>query len=214
MSLIVNEIFYSIQGESTHAGLPCVFIRLTGCNMRCTYCDTVYAYDEGHPMQISEILDSIGSFHCSMVEITGGEPLLQAETPDLIAGLLRKQYRVLMETNGSIDIRATDPRCVRIMDVKCPGSGEHEKCNFRNFRYLGKRDQVKFVIGDRQDYEYARDMLKRIPESIPNENLLFSPISKKLAPARLAEWILKDHLQTRLHLQIHRVLWPEVERGV
>ena len=214
MSLIVNEIFYSIQGESTYAGLPCVFVRLTGCNMRCIYCDTVYAYDEGHPMQISEILDSIGGFHCSMVEITGGEPLLQTETPRLIDALLRKQYQVLMETNGSFDIRMTDPRCVRIMDVKCPGSGEHEKCNFHNFKHLGKKDQVKFVIGDRRDYEYARDMLEKIPASIPNENLLFSPIRETLAPAKLAGWILQDHLQSRLHLQLHRIVWPSVERGV
>lgn len=214
MSLIVNEIFYSIQGESTYAGLPCVFVRLTGCNMRCIYCDTVYAYDEGHPMQISEILDSIGDFHCSMVEITGGEPLLQAETPHLIDALLRKQYQVLMETNGSFDIRMTDPRCVRIMDVKCPGSGEHEKCDLRNLRYLTEKDQIKFVINHRQDYEYAQDMLKRVPTNIPNENLLFSPIREKLAPAKLAEWILQDHLGVRLHLQLHRTIWPEINRGV
>ena len=214
MSLIVNEIFYSIQGESTYAGLPCVFVRLTGCNMRCVYCDTVYAYDEGCPMQIPEILDRIGNFHCNIVEITGGEPLLQAETPDLIDDLLRKQYQVLMETNGSLDIRMADSRCVRIMDVKCPGSGEHEKCDFRNFRHLGKKDQVKFVICDRQDYEYARDMLNRIPGDIPNENLLFSPIRETLAPAELAGWILQDHLRVRLHLQLHRVVWPEIERGV
>ncbi|MFC1876533.1 radical SAM protein [Thermodesulfobacteriota bacterium] len=214
MSLIVNEIFYSIQGESTYAGLPCVFVRLTGCNMRCAYCDTVYAYDQGRPMHISEILDSIGAFHCSMVEITGGEPLLQAETPDLISSLLRKQYRVLMETNGSLDVRMADPQCVKIMDVKCPGSGEHEKCDLRNFRHLGKRDQVKFVIGDRQDYDYAKKMLKKIPSSISTGNLLFSPISNKLAPAELAGWLLEDHLEARLHLQIHRVVWPEIERGV
>ena len=214
MSLIVNEIFYSIQGESTHAGLPCVFVRLSGCNMRCAYCDTVYAYDQGRPMQISEILDRIGSFHCHMVEVTGGEPLLQAETPKLITDLLRNKYQVLMETNGSFDIRMADPRCVRIMDVKCPGSGEHEKCEFRNFRHLGKRDQVKFVIGDRQDYEYAKNMLNRIPSIVPSGNLLFSPIREKLSPAELAGWILEDHLQTRLQLQLHRTIWPDIERGV
>ena len=214
MSLIVNEIFYSIQGESTYAGLPCVFVRLTGCNMRCAYCDTAYAYDQGRSMQISDILGKIESFHCRMVEVTGGEPLLQAQTPDLIASLLGKQYRVLMETNGSFDIRMADPRCVRIMDVKCPGSGEHEKCDLRNFRHLGTKDQVKFVIGDRQDYNYAKDMLNRIPSRIPAGNLLFSPNRKKLAPAELAGWMLEDHLQTRLHLQLHRAIWPEMERGV
>jgi 7-carboxy-7-deazaguanine synthase len=214
MSLIVNEIFYSIQGESTHAGLPCVFVRLTGCNMRCAYCDTAYAYDEGRPMQISEILESIAVFQCNMVEVTGGEPLLQDQTPDLISSLLRKNYQVLLETNGSFDIRMTDPRCIRIMDVKCPGSGEHEKCDLNNFKHLGKKDQVKFVIGDRQDYEYARDMLKKIPLSNPTGNLLLSPITEKLAPAELAAWILKDHLQTRLHLQLHKTVWPDIARGV
>lgn len=214
MSLIVNEIFYSIQGESTHAGLPCVFVRLTGCNLRCIYCDTVYAYDQGRPMQISEVLKKVAAFHCSMVEVTGGEPLLQPETPDLIAILLRKQYRVLMETNGSFDISGVDPRCVRIMDVKCPGSGEHEKCDFRNFERLGKRDQVKFVIGDRTDYEYARDMLNKIPPGIPGGNLLFSPVKDTLDPAEIAGWILQDHLQVRLHLQLHKTIWPHIERGV
>jgi 7-carboxy-7-deazaguanine synthase len=214
MSLIVNEIFYSIQGESTHAGLPCIFVRLTGCNIRCAYCDTVYAYDEGHPMQISEILNTIGTFHCSMVEITGGEPLLQDETPELITSLIQKKYQVLMETNGSFDIRMADPRCVRIMDVKCPGSGEHEKCDLRNLRHLGKRDQVKFVISDRQDYEYAKEILNKIPSSIPTGNLLFSPIRKNLTPAELAGWMLEDHLQARLHLQLHKIIWSDIERGV
>ena len=214
MSLIVNEIFYSIQGESTRAGLPCVFVRLTGCNMRCTYCDTVYAYDEGRPMQISEIMDNIGAFHCNMVEVTGGEPLLQNETPDLISSLLRKNYQVLMETNGSFDIRMVDPRCVRIMDVKCPGSGEHEKCDLQNFRHLGKRDQIKFVIGNKQDYEYAKDMLNKVPSSIPSGNLLFSPIREILTPAELAGWILEDHLEARIHLQLHKTIWPDIERGV
>ena len=214
MGLIVNEIFYSIQGESTYAGLPCVFIRLTGCNMRCAYCDTVYAYDEGHPMQISDILGSIGAFHCNMVEITGGEPLLQDETPDLIASLIQRKYQVLMETNGSFDIRKADSRCVKIMDVKCPGSGEHEKCDLRNFNYLGEKDQIKFVIGDRQDYEYARDMLKKIPSSIPSTHILFSPICDALTSAKLAAWLLEDHLEARLHLQLHKVIWPDIERGV
>ena len=165
-------------------------------------------------MQISEILESIAVFQCNMVEVTGGEPLLQDQTPDLISSLLRKNYQVLLETNGSFDIRMTDPRCVRIMDVKCPGSGEHEKFDLNNFKHLGKKDQVKFVIGDRQDYEYARDMLKKIPLSTPTENLLLSPITEKLAPAELAAWILKDHLQTRLHLQLHKTVWPDIARGV
>ena len=214
MSLIVNEIFCSIQGESTYTGLPCVFVRLTGCNMRCTYCDTAYAYNEGRPMQISEILQAIGALNCRTVEITGGEPLLQDETPKLISRLLQKEYRVLMETNGSFDIRVTDSRCVRIMDVKCPGSGEHDKCDLRNLRYLEERDQIKFVIGDRQDYEYGKDLLNVIPSDISTGNLLFSPVRDKLTPAELADWILEDRLEVRLHLQLHKVIWPEIERGV
>ena len=214
MSLKVNEIFYSIQGESTYAGLACVFVRLTGCNMRCSYCDTVYAYDEGHPMQISDILDSIGAYHCKMVEITGGEPLLQGGTPDLITRLIQNKYQVLMETNGSFDIRMTDPRCVKILDIKCPGSGEQESCDLRNLRWLGEKDQVKFVMGDRQDYDYAKHILDQIPAHISTGNLLFSPIKEKLAPAELTQWILKDHLEVRLHLQLHRVIWPDIERGV
>ena len=214
MSLIVNEIFYSIQGESTFAGLPCVFVRLTGCNMRCAYCDTVYAYDEGRPMKISDILDRIGNFHCSMVEITGGEPLLQDETPKLIGDLIRKRYQVLMETNGSLDIRRVDARCIRIMDVKCPGSGEHETCDLRNLRHLGNRDQIKFVIGDRRDYEYAKEVLNKLPSSIPTGNRLFSPNKAQLAPAKLARWILEDSIKVRLHLQLHRTIWPDIEKGV
>ena len=214
MSLIVNEIFYSIQGESTYAGLPCVFVRLTGCNMRCTYCDTAYAYDEGRSMQISEILSTIENYRCSLVEITGGEPLLQDDTPALISGLLRTNHQVLMETNGSLDIRLADSRCVKIMDVKCPGSGENEKCDLHNLRHLKAKDQIKFVIGDRQDYEYAKYILNDIPSSIPTGNLLLSPVREKLIPAQLAEWILEDHLEVRLHLQLHRIVWPETERGV
>ena len=214
MSLMVNEIFHSIQGESTYAGLPCVFVRLTGCNMRCAYCDTAYAYDEGHPMQMSDILDSIDVFDCNMVEVTGGEPLLQDETPDLIASLVQRKYQVLMETNGSFDIRKTDPRCVKIMDIKCPGSGEHEKCDLRNIHYLGEKDQIKFVIGDRQDYEYAKRVLKKIPSNISMGNRLFSPINEQLAPRELAGWILEDRLAVRLHLQLHRVIWPDIDRGV
>jgi 7-carboxy-7-deazaguanine synthase len=214
MSLIVNEIFYSIQGESTYAGLPCVFVRLTGCNMRCSYCDTAYAYDEGSPMQLLDIIDIIETYKCNIIEITGGEPLLQDDTPALISRLIRKKYHVLMETNGSFDIRMADPRCIKIMDIKCPSSGEHEACDLHNFRYLGDKDQIKFVIGDRQDYEYAKRMLNKIPSKISMGNRLFSPIKEKLAPPELAGWILEDRLRVRLHLQLHRVIWPEIDRGV
>ena len=214
MPLIVNEIFYSIQGESTFAGLPCVFIRLTGCNLRCTYCDTAYAYEDGYSMALPEILHTLETLHCHRVEITGGEPLAQPETPVLVSALLRGGYQVLMETNGSYDLDTIDSRCARIMDVKCPGSGEHKKCLLHNLEILGAEDQIKFVIGDKIDYEYAKSILPRIPAHLPPGNVLFSPIKETLTPARLAGWILRDHLDVRLHLQLHRTIWPNLDRGV
>ena len=149
-----------------------------------------------------------------MVEVTGGEPLFQAQTPDLIASLLGKQYRVLMETNGSFDIRMVDSRCVRIMDVKCPGSGEADKCELANLERLSPLDQVKFVIGSREDYQYARSVMARVPMHVPRGNLLFSPVQGALPASRLADWMLADRLDARLQLQLHKTIWPDVERGV
>jgi 7-carboxy-7-deazaguanine synthase len=153
--LRVNEIFFSIQGESSYAGLPCVFVRLSGCNLRCTYCDTRYAYEQGDHMDVSEIIDRVSGYDCRLVEITGGEPLLQEETPALISGLLDRGFTVLLETNGSMDISGVDGRCIRILDVKCPSSGEAEKNDFGNLPLLTHEDEIKFVVGDRADYEYA-----------------------------------------------------------
>lgn len=156
MTLLVNEIFYSIQGESLSAGIPCVFVRLTGCNLRCSYCDTPYAYDEGTKMAITEILKEVAAFRCPVVEITGGEPLLQNNTPLLIQSLLEDGYEVLLETNGSIDIGLVDDRCIKIVDIKCPTSGESHKNNLYNLNRLNAVDQIKFVIGDREDFRYAQ----------------------------------------------------------
>ena len=214
MSLTVNEIFYSIQGESTYAGSPCIFIRLTGCNLRCVYCDTRYAYRAGHPMQFNQIAESLSKFPCRLVEITGGEPLLQPEAPDLAVYLLEKGYRVLMETNGSFNIDRVDARCIKILDIKCPGSGEKDACDLENLERMSAMDQVKFVICRREDYEYARSMLNRIPPAIPTHHILFSPAADIMDPAQLAEWILKDGLCVRLHLQIHKIIWPHIDRGV
>ncbi len=213
MALRVNEIFFSIQGESSYAGLPCAFIRLTGCNLRCRYCDTTYAYDEGKEMSLAQVVARVKRWNPFLVEITGGEPLMQEDTPALIQALIQKGYRVLLETNGSFDIAAIPPECVRILDLKCPSSGQSDKIHWQNLDRLAPKDQVKFVIQDRKDYAFAKRALKKVGTRIPCRNLLFSPVHGVLAPRSLAEWILEDGLCVRLHLQLHKVIWPESIRG-
>jgi len=214
MTLLVNEIFHSIQGESIYSGRPCIFVRLTGCNLRCTYCDTRYAYDQGVEMEIAEIIGRVAAYNCRLVEITGGEPLLQTETPRLIFDLLKNGYEVLMETNGSLDISKVDPRCVKIVDIKCPSSHASEKNDLVNLKRLNPKDQIKFVIGNRTDYVYAKKTMALNRPDFPEDHILFSPISGKLPPEDLAEWILEDNLNVRLHLQIHKIIWPDREKGV
>jgi len=215
MSLRINEIFYSIQGESLYAGLPCVFIRLTGCNLRCAYCDTRYAYEEGMDMTTPEILSRIESYPAStLVEITGGEPLFQEETPDLVKQLLDQGRTVLMETNGSLDISRIDSRCIRIMDIKCPSSRMHAHNDPDNLRRIGPHDQIKFIIETPSDYVYALNILKQLPPDFPRSSVLFSPASGSLSPSLLAKWMLQDGLGIRLHLQLHKLIWPNTERGV
>ena len=213
--LKVNEIFYSIQGESSYAGRPCVFVRLTGCNLRCSYCDTRYAYDEGDDLEIGEIIDRIMSHRCALVEITGGEPLIQKDTPLLIERLLDLGLEVLLETNGSMDISIVDDRCVRILDIKCPSSGEANKNDPDNFKRLHLKDEIKFAIGSREDYDYAKKILSFIDRA--KENIkppLFSPVYGILNPERLAQWILADHLDVRMQIQLHKVIWDPETRGV
>lgn len=214
MALLVNEIFYSIQGESIHSGRPCVFVRLTGCNLRCSYCDTCYAYDKGSEMEIAAILDRVSTYNCPLIEITGGEPLIQKETPDLIYCLLEKGYEVLMETNGSFDASIVDKRCIKIIDIKCPTSGESNKNDLNNLKNLNPKDQVKFVIGNRGDYEFAGKIIKLIHPEFPANHILFSPVSGKMEYAKLAKWILEDNLNVRLHLQLHKIIWPETQKRV
>ena len=214
MRLSVSEIFYSLQGESLYAGLPCAFVRLAGCNLRCRYCDTTYAYAGGATMEIPDIINKVESFNCQLIEVTGGEPLLQKNTPALVSNLLDRGHTVLIETNGTLDIQAIDPRCIRIVDIKCPGSGESAKTRFSNFEQLSPKDQVKFVITDRADYEYARNLLSDKWQNQPPVSVLFSPAFGMLDPAVLAEWILDGHLPVRLQLQLHKILWPTAERGV
>lgn len=209
MALVINEIFYSIQGESLYNGLPCVFVRLTGCNLRCTYCDTRYAYEKGTEMELAEILQKVAAYRCPLIEITGGEPLLQDDTPMLISKLLEKGYEVMMETNGTFDISLIDKRCIKIVDIKCPASGESDKNDLENLKRLNQKDQVKFVIGSREDYEYAKNITKLIPPELPEKNILFSPVFGKISCAELAKWILEDNLNIRLHLQVHKIIWPD-----
>ena len=215
MPLRINEIFYSIQGESLYAGLPCVFIRLTGCNLRCAYCDTRYAYEEGMDMTMPAILRQVESYPAAaLVEITGGEPLFQEETPDLVKQLLDHGRTVLMETNGSLDISRIDSRCIRIMDIKCPSSLMHSHNDPDNLRRIGSNDQIKFIIETQTDYVYALNALKQLPPDFPRSSVLFSPAFGSLSPSLLAKWILQDGLGVRLHLQLHKLIWPNTERGV
>lgn len=208
MTLLVNEIFYSIQGESLYNGLPCVFVRLAGCNLRCSYCDTRYAYEKGSKMELVEILQKTATYHCPLIEITGGEPLLQDDTPMLISELLEKGYEVMMETNGTFDISIVDKRCIKIVDIKCPTSGESDKNDLENLKRFNQQDQVKFVIKSREDYEYAKNITKLISPELPGKNILFSPVFGEIACAKLAKWILEDNLNIRLHLQLHKIIWP------
>lgn len=213
MTLLVNEIFHSIQGESLYSGRPCAFVRLTGCNLRCTYCDTTYAYDEGTMLSIDEIVASVQKFGCPLVEVTGGEPLLQPETPDLIDRLIHLGHEVMLETNGSLDLSPVNPGCIKVVDVKCPSSGASEQNRFENFSLLSDRDQVKFVIDNASDYDYAKKIMNDLPPHLQHHHVLFSPVSSALSPDILSEWILRDRLSVRLHLQLHKFIWPDVERG-
>ena len=214
MTIYVNEIFFSIQGESVNAGRPCVFVRLAGCNLRCIYCDTKYAYEQDEKYELNEIVKQVDAFNGDLVEITGGEPLLQEETPALIHILLEKGYEVMMETNGSFNINLVDRRCMKILDMKCPSSGESEKNDINNLCRLSKIDQVKFVISDKNDYFFAKNMMKNIMPDFPKNHILLSAAFNRLSFKKLAEWIIKDNLKARLNLQIHKIIWPEVLRGV
>ena len=210
-SLLVNEIFYSIQGESSFAGSPCVFIRLTGCNLRCSYCDTTYAYQDGGKFTIEGIIKKVKAYQCNLVEVTGGEPLIQEGVYGLLNRLIENGYQVLIETNGSLPIDRINPQCIKILDVKCPDSGMSDKMDLTNLKKLSPHDEIKFVIGGRRDYIWSVKMfsqlkLKRV--------IHFSPVFGRLRPARLAKWILEDRLPVRLQLQWHRYIWPYLKKGV
>jgi len=211
--LKVNEIFHSIQGESRHAGRPCVFVRLTGCNLRCTWCDTAYAFEEGIDLSVRFVLERIAPYATRYVLITGGEPLVQEGATDLIGELCDRGYEVAVETGGSLDISSVDRRAMLVMDLKCPGSGMSQKNRWENMALLKPTDEVKFVLADRADYDWARDAIAR-HRLADRCGVLLSPVHGALQPRSLAEWILSDRLPVRLQLQIHKYIWPPDLRGV
>lgn len=211
--LKINEIYYSIQGESSKSGLPCIFIRLTYCNLRCTYCDTEYAFYEGKDFSINQILSEIKKYNCNLVEVTGGEPLFQEECINLLKSLCDENYEVLIETGGSLPIKNIDPRVKIIMDLKCPSSGMMKKNLYENINFLKKSDEVKFVIGSKEDYEWTK---KIISDYSLNEKceILLSVVFGKLEPVDLVNWILKDNLKVRFQLQAHKFIWHPETKGV
>ena len=212
--LTVNEIFHSIQGESTHAGRPCVFVRLTACDLRCSWCDTPYAFTEGHKMSLDEVVERVKAFECPVVEITGGEPLLQKDVYPLMQRLLDDGLTVMLETGGHLSIEQVPDPVIRVMDVKCPGSGESHRNDWSNMERLTAKDEVKFVIGNREDYDFARKVM--ISHGLADRvcAVLFSPVHGVLDSRQLAEWILEDKLDVRLQLQIHKYIWTPETRGV
>lgn len=212
-SLRVNEIFFSIQGESTYAGRPCVFVRLTYCNLRCSYCDSEYAFFEGQEKTLHEIITEIEKYGCRLVEITGGEPLLQKNIHRLMKMLCDRGYEMLIETGGHMDIAAIDSQVVRIMDIKCPGSGEVLKVRWENLENLTSSDQIKFVIADREDYDWAKSILGKY-ELNKKCTVLMSPVFGKMNNKELCEWILKDQLHVRFQIQLHKYIWDPQQRSV
>lgn len=213
-SLKLNEVFYSIQGESTKAGLPCVFVRLTYCNIRCIYCDTEYAFYEGVDRSIDDIINEVKSFDCKLVEITGGEPLVQENVHILIKKLCDLGYQVMIETGGSLPIDTIDKRVKIIMDLKTPYSKMDKKNNYENIKYLKPTDEVKFVIGSREDFDWAKSILNEYNLLNKVEQVLFSPVFEKIENIDLAKWILDDKLNVRFQLQMHKYIWHPETRGV
>ncbi len=211
--LKVNEIFYSIQGESSYAGERCIFIRLTGCNLRCTYCDTEYAFYNGENLSVDTIIEKVKLYNCNLVEITGGEPLLQNEVHQLITKLCDYNYTVLLETSGSLSIEQVDKRVINILDFKTPSSKMDNKNHFQNVEYLKLTDEVKFVIGSKKDYDWSKAIIKKynLDEKV---KILFSSVFKKVEQKELVEWILEDNLNVKYQLQMHKYIWDPNKTGV
>ena len=209
----VNEIYRSLQGESSYTGLPCIFVRLTSCNLRCTYCDTEYAFYEGQDYTVDQVLEAIRRFNCQLVEITGGEPLLQKEVYPLMNSLIDSDYTVLLETGGSIDVGKVNAKVIKIMDLKCPSSGECDRNLYANIEKLQPHDEIKFVIGTREDYLWTKKILEehRLTERFP---VLLSTVFNEIEPKQVVGWLLEDNLNVRFQLQIHKYIWDPSTRGV
>ena len=212
--LTINEIFYSVQGESSFAGRPCVFVRLTACDLRCSWCDTPYAFHEGTKRPVDDVLDEVDRFGCSLVEVTGGEPLLQEGVYPLFDGLLARGKQVLLETGGHRSTERVPAGVVTILDVKCPGSGEAQRMDWSNLDRLRPHDEVKFVIADRADYEFARDVLRRHGLAARAAAVHFSPVHDVMNLRQLSEWVLQDGLPVRVQVQLHKYIWDPATRGV
>ena len=212
--LTINEIFYSVQGESSYAGRPCVFVRLTACDLRCSWCDTPYAFHEGAKRSLENILEEVEAFACPLVEVTGGEPLLQEDVYPLMERLLEDGRTVLLETGGHRSTARIPERVVTILDVKCPGSGESGKNDWSNLARLRPHDEVKFVVKDRADYEYARDVIARHDLATRAAAVHVSPVHGVMNARTLSEWVLADKLPVRVQLQLHKYIWDPATRGV
>ena len=213
MNLKINEIYFSVQGESSYSGLPCIFIRLTYCNLRCTYCDSEYSFYDGEKMKIDEILKEIKKYSCNLVEVTGGEPLLQKNCINLLNELIKNKYDVLLETSGSLSISDVPNKVINIIDFKCPSSKMDSKNMWDNINYLKKNDEIKFVIGDRNDYEWTKQKIK---EFGLNQicDILISPVYGQIEPKEIVNWMLEDNLKVRFQIQIHKEIWPADKKGV
>jgi len=211
--LKVNEIYYSIQGESSKSGLPCVFVRLTYCNLRCTYCDTEYAFYEGEDKSIAEIINEVKKYNCKLIEVTGGEPLVQKECLELMKKLCDEGFDVMLETGGSLPIKDVDNRVLIIMDLKCPSSKMEKKNLYENIDYLKPKDELKFVIGNREDYDWSKKIITEY--DLKNKSkILFSVVFGELEPVSLVNWIIEDKLDVRYQLQMHKYIWHPEEKGV
>jgi 7-carboxy-7-deazaguanine synthase len=213
-TLTIIETYLSVQGESTWAGLPCTFIRLARCNLRCRWCDTTYSFTGGDKITIAELLEKCSGYGCELVEITGGEPLAQEECSTLAQALIDEGYTVLVETSGSLPINVLPPETIKIMDLKCPDSEECEKNDWSNIDYLTDKDEVKFVLASRRDYEWARDVIRKHTLETHCRSILMSPVFGEIESAEIVQWILEDELPVRFQLQMHKFIWPPDQKGV
>lgn len=211
--LKINEIFYSVQGESSKVGLPCVFVRLTYCNLRCTYCDTEYAFYDGKDMPVDEVISEVKKYNCNLVEITGGEPLVQEEVLKLMKRLCDEGYDVMLETGGSLSIKDVDKRVMIVMDLKCPTSKMMKKNYYENIEHIKKSDEIKFVIGNREDYNWSKEIISKY-DLTDKCSVLLSVVFGELEPVSLVNWILEDNLKVRYQLQAHKFIWHPETKGV